>query len=673
MSMTGQSPMQLRRLFTALFSGRTPIDQGEEGSGTGNPTSANSNGVESPNFGQPSKNGGTLVPSNLSWLQGVGPNGNGNGNGNGHVLIGRSPAVRSGTPSDSPNGPNPLGFTAADRTHLGATYGIMDPLHQLRLLIEGISPRKVIAPASIENGGIVVLTSEEERLAEDTYAAYVASGGRQERFVPAAGASSRLLKDVFRAEKLLTTIVRGGATPTYGNIESVLQDEPKLAKDLKRLVDGIAGVCIETGEPGPRFAFAEPLLVFAKNLENVQELSNDTPILPLVEALLEYLGPMPKGLVPCHAYPQGTPEGTMYRCALAEHFTAQQLAQGGLDASVETPADITFIVERGSTYAFREALRDMLQKYYAVNTKFVEQPPSANTIARDAQTGMIYRWPTTSEQHSGEVYAGPSGHGANRSLLQRIDNPMAYFHNSDNQGHARYQASAAKWQRILSGQLLRVRDQVFELLTRLDCDDCNLDEIARACEGVQIFLPKNFSTLGDPQKREMLRSKLDRPIRVAGMVTNTGQPGGGPYWLKAEDGAPFLQIVEAAELEEPEGTHFNPVDIASWLTDRHGKKFDLSRFANEDACIIVRKTHGHDEIDRLERPGLWNGAQEHFITVCVHMPDILESEGDKQAAKPQFFGFKGLRDLLEETHQPSGGSVTFQPSPPRPESIVRPF
>ena len=32
------------------------------------------------------------------------------------------------------------------------------------------------------------------------------------------------------------------------------------------------------------------------------------------------------------------------------------------------------------------------------------------------------------------------------------------------------------------------------------------------------------------------RAALDRPLLIAGMVRNEGEPGGGPYWLRDDEG-----------------------------------------------------------------------------------------------------------------------------------------
>ena len=46
-----------------------------------------------------------------------------------------------------------------------------------------------------------------------------------------------------------------------------------------------------------------------------------------------------------------------------------------------------------------------------------------------------------------------------------------------------------------------------------------------------------------------LIDQLNRPLRVCGVVPNTGEPGGGPFWVRGRDGSSELQIVESAEVD----------------------------------------------------------------------------------------------------------------------------
>jgi hypothetical protein len=137
-----------------------------------------------------------------------------------------------------------------------------------------------------------------------------------------------------------------------------------------------------------------------------------------------------------------------------------------------------------------------------------------------------------------------------------------------------------------------------------------------------------------------------RPTRVAGMVQNTGEPGGGPFWIEGRVGAE-IRIIEAAEVDSssPEqgeifeaGTHFNPVDMACALRDPAGKRFRLEGFSDPSACFVAEKTHEGRTLRALEWPGLWNGAMAGWHTKCVEIP------------LSQFAPVKTVADLLRGEH-----------------------
>ena len=132
------------------------------------------------------------------------------------------------------------------------------------------------------------------------------------------------------------------------------------------------------------------------------------------------------------------------------------------------------------------------------------------------------------------------------------------------------------------------------------------------------------------------------------MVPNMGEPGGGPFWVRAPDGGMTLQIVEDAQVAPEQrgmlarSTHFNPVFMACALRDRHGRARDLAPYVDHDAVIVTRKSVGERELLALERPGLWNGAMAGWNTVFVEVPAAT------------FAPVKTVLDLLRPEHQPSG-------------------
>ena len=147
---------------------------------------------------------------------------------------------------------------------------------------------------------------------------------------------------------------------------------------------------------------------------------------------------------------------------------------------------------------------------------------------------------------------------------------------------------------------------------------------------------------------EFAQSKLNRPIRVCGMVKNEGEPGGGPFWVKDTDGNISLQIIESAQvdLNNPQqkkifaqSTHFNPVDLVCGTKNYKGEKFDLHNFIDPKQAFITAKTYMGKPLKALERPGLWNGSMANWITIFVEVPLIT------------FNPVKTVNDLLKKTHQ----------------------
>src|SRR5262249_21299841 len=146
-----------------------------------------------------------------------------------------------------------------------------------------------------------------------------------------------------------------------------------------------------------------------------------------------------------------------------------------------------------------------------------------------------------------------------------------------------------------------------------------------------------------------LSRPLGRPIRVCGMVPNTGEPGGGPMWVRGRDGEVTRQIVELSQVNHDDpaqraiverATHFNPVFMALALRDARNRVYPLLDFVDPDAGIITRKSAEGRELLALERPGLWNGAMAGWNTVFVEVPLAV------------FNPVKTVNDLLRKEHQP---------------------
>ena len=170
-----------------------------------------------------------------------------------------------------------------------------------------------------------------------------------------------------------------------------------------------------------------------------------------------------------------------------------------------------------------------------------------------------------------------------------------------------------------------------------------------AKQGLNIALPIDFDKFQLEYKIELLFNELNRPIRVCGMVKNEGEPGGGPFWVKNENGLSSLQIVETSQinLKDKEqkkivelATHFNPVDLVCGIKDYKNQKFDLTQFVDAKTGFIVEKNKNGKPVKSYELPGLWNGAMANWITLFVEVP------------LSTFNPVKTVNDLLKPSHQP---------------------
>lgn len=349
-----------------------------------------------------------------------------------------------------------------------------------------------------------------------------------------------------------------------------------------------------------RFADELPRFAFAGALERAlasRGLTLDTvlaagPWRPLLEALLGADGMdatrAPKGLLPFHR------QHGEVRTAFEEHLI--ESVAWATDAHDVRRLEVTVSPEHRSSFATlldsrRSALHERHRGTWDV--RFTEQQPGTDTIAGDPRGGPFR------DEH-GRLLFRPSGHGALLRNLAESRGDLVFMKNIDNVAVERLRSVGEHWCRVLLGYAAEL--------------------------GTAIH---------------------DRPIRVCGMVRNTGEPGGGPFWVSGGSSL-SAQIVESAQVERASpaqaaifgaATHFNPVFMAVALRDPQGRPHDLSRFVDDAAVIVTKKSHAGRELLALERPGLWNGSMAHWHTRFVEVP--LEV----------FNPVKTVFDLLRPEHQ----------------------
>ncbi len=357
---------------------------------------------------------------------------------------------------------------------------------------------------------------------------------------------------------------------------------------------------------------------------------------------------LPKALIPFHRYPEGT------RTAFEEHLVEA--------ADVACDEDglclLHFTVSPHHEEEFEQLLArvrpDLEERYDCrFEVSFSCQRPATDTLAVDLQNRPF-------RLEDGSLLFRPGGHGAlieNLHDLGREGWDVVLLKNVDNVVPDARKPVVHHWKRLLGGCLLEVRERIFGHLDRLEALDGVRGAAAEAVlrDAGELLarelcrpLPPGFETASPQERKSFLMESLDRPLRVCGVVRNQGEPGGGPFWVESPSGGISPQIVEASQIDPaaPDqqaalaaSSHFNPVDLACGLRDRHGRPYDLQRAIDPATVFIAEKSHEGRPLKALERPGLWNGAMAGWNTVFVEVPDAT------------FAPVKTVLDLLRPEHQ----------------------
>lgn len=511
-------------------------------------------------------------------------------------------------------------FTDADRADLAAR-GIPreEALRQLGLLESPPGFADLVRPCTAGDG---IERLDPARLAS-ALAAHerVARSGAVSVFVPASGAATRMFKELLAAlgsgEPLDPPAVRGAAAE--GDVE---------AKAVAAFVDGL-----------PRLAFRDSLAAaLGARGQSLERLSANGPWRPLLEALLAPDGldyaRLPKGLLEFH---RDARDSSAARTAFQEHL--EEAAALARDGAGRCRAHFTVSPEHRARF---EALFASLSPALSAATgaafavAFSEQHPDTDTLAGDPRGGPF-------RDASGRLLFRPAGHGALLRNLEESGGDLVFVKNVDNVAAGRPRAESLRWGRALVGLAAELREGAERLRARLaDGGDAAAEADARA------FAREALGEPVTPASREALAAWLDRPLRVCGMVPNTGEPGGGPFWVRGADGRVTRQVVESAQVDArsdaqvaivARATHFNPVFFACSLRRADGRAYRLADFVDPATAMVTRKSAGGRELLALERPGLWNGAMAEWLTVFVEVPLAV------------FNPVKTVLDLLRPEHQ----------------------
>ncbi len=483
---------------------------------------------------------------------------------------------------------------------------------QLQFFCNGIAKVNLEKSAAVDDGIILFSNEEIEELCH--YFDENKTNKTIEKFVPASGAASRMFK--FLSEFLSEFDFEKGTINSYIN--------HKKDHNLPVFLVGLKNF------PFYRQVKDKILAI----TPNYYELEKDQKDYLFIKTLLsstyfDYAN-KPKGVLPFHK------KDNSILTPVEEHFNETFFYK-----KLEEKSKIHFTISKEHQNLFEE----IINQYSEFNVSFSYQKESTDTIAVNLDN-------TPFRNINGSLLFRPGGHGALIENLNQLESDIIFIKNIDNvsQNHIN---DIVKYKKVLGGLLLKIQQQIFNYLVQLDSknsSDEQLNEIKTfAKEKLNISLPINFDKFQAEYKIELLFNELNRPIRICGMVKNEGEPGGGPFWVKNENGLSSLQIVETSQinLKDKEqkkivelATHFNPVDLVCGIKDYKNNKFDLTQFVDEKTGFIVEKNKDGKPLKSFELPGLWNGAMANWITLFVEVP------------LSTFNPVKTVNDLLKPAHQP---------------------
>lgn len=521
---------------------------------------------------------------------------------------------------------NEYGFVEADFKQISAMGISLDKIErELLLLKQGIPKITLDKPATI-NDGIAKLSNEEFQKQADFFDS-VKNTLKLKKFVPASGAATRMFK--FLNEFLNDFDSENETINAYIN-----------RKKDKNLPVFLAGL--------EKFPFYE--IIKSK----VKESTPDYYSLETHEKSYLFIKTMlspdyfdfpnkPKGVLNFHKYE------TEITTPAEEH-----LNECAFYASSNSVSHLHFTVSEHHQDLFQYTINSIKHKVEAksntlIHVKFSHQDKSTDTIAVNHNNDPL-------RNENGRLVFRPGGHGTLINNLNDLNADVIFIKNIDNviQNHIR---EITLYKKGLAGILLDLQQQIFDILKSVDNKntlDNNIPKIIDFMkEKLNIDIIDDFDKYTFDNKIAFIKNKLNRPIRVCGMVKNEGEPGGGPFWVRSHKGNVSLQIVESSQVETAnkeqagilaKATHFNPVDLVCAIKNYKGVKFDLTEFVDSSTGFIVTKNRNGQELKGYELPGLWNGAMAKWITVFIEVPLIT------------FNPVKTVNDLLKPAHQPQNGN-----------------
>jgi hypothetical protein len=496
---------------------------------------------------------------------------------------------------------------------------------QVEMFKKGFPFTRLAKPCTIGDGIHIIPETEFSRLLQLHNQA--AGDSRILKFVPASGAASRMFKVLQSFFNELPSIRAEEVTAKAETNNDYLE--------LNKFIKGIRN-----------FAFFDDLKsVMASAGLDIEEQIAKGEFKEIIDYLLNPRGlnyaSLPKGLLKFHSYEEGT------RTPFEEH-----LVEGAAyTKDKNNQVNLHFTVSPEHEQAVSEHFNFVRGKYEALfkvkyQISFSLQKPSTDTIAVDPDNQPF-------RDKKGSLVFRPAGHGALLENLKDLEGDIVFIKNIDNVVPDHLKETTFLYKKLLAGYLVEIQNTIFDYLGKLSenkvSDDLLSDVFTFMAGKLFVLPPENIKTGTTSEKINFALEKLNRPIRVCGMVKNTGEPGGGPFWVEHPDNSVSLQLVETSQVDPKasdqkalltSSTHFSPVDLVCGLKCYWGNPFDLNKYVDPDTGFISLKSKDGKDLKAMELPGLWNGAMANWNTVFVEVPIIT------------FNPVKTVNDLLRKEHQP---------------------
>ena len=478
---------------------------------------------------------------------------------------------------------------------------------------------QLITPATVENG--IKRLNKNELKELSTIYDNESSKYKLLKFVPASGAASRMFKELIAYYEEFNKSEESDKTD-------------KSAQSLNYFLENIS-----------KFPFYKNLKqVLADNNLDLDRCVAEKDFKNILRYLLTddglSLSRMPKALLHFHTY------GDYTRKAFEEHLI--EGADYCRDKDNNVNIHFTLPDEMYENFIKEaNACKEIYEKEFNVKYElaFSVQKPSTDIIAVDLNNNPF-------RDQNGKLIFRPGGHGALIENLNDCDSDLIFIKNIDNIVLDRLKPHTYLYKKALAGMLMLLQQKLAKFLKMLESNelmDETINEIEEfAVAELNLHFNSDYKKYSRINKINYLYFLLNRPLRICGMVKNTGEQGGGPFWIKDSTGGESMQIIESSQINFDNkeqhkifrhSTHFNPVDIVCFVRDYKGNKFDLTEYIDESTGFISIKSKDGKDLKAQELPGLWNGAMADWITLCVEVPLIT------------FSPVKTVNDLLRPEHQ----------------------